>query len=311
MAVKVIQTTVATEFAEQLKQSFLDELAAYRELSGPYIVRTFGYATRALRDAFGPVNQYLIVMEFMARGSLQHLLDKQPNQMSLRRKVTMSRQIASGMRRIHEHRMVHNDIRPDNILVTEKYTAKIGDMGIARELDPKKRRNEVGCREFMPPEFYKPGPDGRIHCDEKLDVYTYGLTLNQLFTERFHDFRLTGVTAEVIIHKPSPIFFEEIILRCLDEKPKQRPTAAELEKTLELYEQAFNETMITDEYVNMSTKEKDRKFIDFYQKNRNVIQRVLKDKLPSEMKESVSIPIRREPPSRPADKPAEENCRMS
>lgn len=310
---KVIEAAPNSKFSDKLQQSFIDELAAYRELSGPYIIRTFGYATKLTHehDIRGPTKQFFIIMEFMSRGSLQNLLNRQPNQVSLRRKVTMARQIASGMRRIHQHRIVHRDIRPDNILVDEKYTAKIGDMGIARELDPTKRHTEIGCTEFMPPEFFCRSADGRVQCDEKLDIYTYGLTLNQLFTECFHGFRLLPQSCEITLHKQSPIFFEEIIYPSLNQDPKRRPTAAEIEKTLEVYEQAFNETMLSDTYIAMDTKEKDRKFTEFYQKHRRLIQKVLNEKLPSEIKESVPIPIHHISPSSPHAKPADANCRMS
>ena len=66
----------------------------------------------------------MILMELMGRGSLQDLIENQQNNLSLRRKLTMSRQVASGMRRIHQHGMVHRDIRPDNILVTDDYIAR-------------------------------------------------------------------------------------------------------------------------------------------------------------------------------------------
>ncbi|CAF5126744.1 unnamed protein product [Rotaria sp. Silwood1] len=86
--------------------------------------------------------------------------------------------IASGMRRIHEHRMIHRDIRPDNILVNENYVAKIGDIRIARVIDPLNQQTQIGCAPYMLPEFY------RGTYDQKLDIFTFGLTLNELFTSK-------------------------------------------------------------------------------------------------------------------------------
>ncbi|CAF0849079.1 unnamed protein product [Adineta steineri] len=265
VACKVIEVSGASAISHTLERSFHLELAAYRELSGLYILRTFGYATRELpaNHIRGITTQFMILMELMGRGSLQNVLEKEPHNISLRRRLTMARQIASGMKRIHQHGMVHRDIRPDNILVNDDYVAKIGDMGIARVIDPNGQQTQLGCLQFMPPEFFHEQSEGHIKCDEKLDIYTYGLTLNQLFTETMHDFHFDHSTSRIIITKPSPVFYDEIIVKCLETDSKQRPIAVEIEKTLELYEEAFNETRISDGYTRMNTQEKDKVFLEF------------------------------------------------
>ena len=292
------------------------ELAAYRELSGPYIVRTFGYATRHLpaNSVRSATTQFMILMEFMGRGSLQNLLEQQPNQVSLRRKLTLSRQIAAGMRRIHEHGMIHRDIRPDNVLITENYIAKIGDMGIARVLDPAGKQTQMGCIQFMPPEFFQDTKDGQIQCDEKLDIYTYGLTLNQVFTETMHDFRFAAPKPRVTLRKISPVFYDDIILPCMDSNPKRRPTAAHIENTLEMFEQAFGEMMTTDAYIRMNTNDKNRAFIRFYEDNRVRIQRFLKEKL-SSSSSTIEIPVQVSVSNQAAaskkQAPVEDPCRIN
>jgi serine/threonine protein kinase len=277
VACKIIEISGASVKSSQRQRSFLRELAAYRELSSPYILRTFAYATRELpsHPVRGPTTQFMILMELMARGSLQNVLDNEPHMVSLRRKLLMARHIASGMRHIHQHGMIHRDIRPDNILVTDDYTAKIGDMGIARVLAPTGQHTLLGCETFMPPEFYADASHGYVKSDAKLDIYTYGLTLNQLFTETIHAFHFGLPSPQITLKKQSPIFYDEIIVKCLDNDPKQRPTALEIEKILELYEQAFNDTMRSKAYTKMNIKEKDRVFMDFYQKNRLHIQRFI------------------------------------
>lgn len=229
-------------------------------------------------------------MELMGRGSLQNLLECEPNGLSLRRKLAMSRQIASGMRRIHQHGMIHRDIRPDNVLITDDYVAKIGDMGIARVIDPSGQQTQLGCIQFMPPEFFRETSDGHVKCDEKLDIYTYGLTLNQLFTETTHDFRFSS-SPRITLTKRSPIFYDEIILRCLDQDPKRRPTAVEIEKTLEFYEQAFSDTMNSDSYSRMNAQQKNQVFIDFYEKHKSNVNRFVKEKFPQEFIREAPIEV--------------------
>ncbi|CAF4639258.1 unnamed protein product [Rotaria sp. Silwood1] len=291
VACKVIEISGGSSASDPLHRSFLLELAAYRELSGPYILRTFAYAKRHIPANHNrpPKTQFMILMELMGRGSLQGLLESQPHQLSLRRKLTMSRQIASGMRRIHQHGMIHRDIRPDNILVTDNYVAKIGDMGIARVLDPTGKQTQLGCIQFMPPEFFREASDGHVKYDQKLDIYTYGLTLNQIFTEKMHDFRFSSPVPRVTITKESPIFYDDIILRCLDEDSKRRPTAIEIEKTLEFYEEAFSETMNSNSYTRMNTQQKDRAFIEFYENNKIKMQHFVKEKFPQEFIREIRI----------------------
>jgi serine/threonine protein kinase len=255
VACKVI-TVPRTNDAEVLEKSFMKEVAAYAELSGAYILKTYGFTA----SKHGQNKRYMIVMEYMSRGSLSNVIKEGGDKISLRRKLDIARNIASGMRKIHEHRMIHRDIRPDNILVNENYVAKIGDMGIARVVDPLNQHTQIGCQSYMPPEFYKGS------YDQKLDIFTFGLTLNELFTSKKHSFQ-PFVNDKIAFQEKSPIF-DGLIARCTAYDPKRRPTAIEIEKTLDLYSAGFGELVLKKHpsYINLSTKDKDEIFIAFYEK---------------------------------------------
>lgn len=238
-----------------LEKSFLKEIAAYSELSGAYILKTYGFT--AARQ--GQSKQYMLVMEYMSRGSLSTVIQDKGDKLSLRRRVDMARNIASGIRKIHEHGMIHRDIRPDNILVNENFVAKIGDMGIARVVDPLSQHTQVGCQSYMPPEFYK----GKYN--QKLDIFTFGLTLNELFTSTRHSFQ-PFVDDKIAFQEKSPIF-EDLIARCTAYDPKRRPAAVEIQKTLDLYSAGFNEIVFKKHpgYQNLSNSDKDEIFVAFYE----------------------------------------------
>ncbi|CAF5152842.1 unnamed protein product [Rotaria magnacalcarata] len=187
-------------------------------------------------------------------------------------------------------------------------------MGIARSLDPSGQQTQIGCVQFMPPEFFiGASSDGHVKCDEKLDIYTYGLTLNQLFTETIHDFRFSSPLPRVTLTKTSPIFYDEIILRCLDGDSKRRPTAVEIEKTFEFYEEAFLETMNSDSYSRMNTKQKDQVFIEFYEKNKIPIQRFVKEKFPQEFIQEIPVELsnKQKQPTTPDDEHSTGSCRVN
>ncbi|CAF0897368.1 unnamed protein product [Rotaria sordida] len=143
-------TLLKTDDTDVLEKSFLKDLAAYAELSGTYILKTYGYATLIQGENI----KYMVIMEYMSRGSLSKVIKENGSQLSLRRRLDMARNIASGMRKIHEHRLVHRDIQPDNILVNENDVAKIGDMGIVRFFNPLNQQTQISCQSYMPPEYY-------------------------------------------------------------------------------------------------------------------------------------------------------------
>jgi len=257
---------------DRLQKSFFKELAAYMELSGGYILKTYGYAFLRQKQS----KKYMIITEYMARGSLASVLKNKDEEVSLRRKVHMAKQIASGMRKIHEHHMIHRDIRADNILVSQNYTAKIGDMGIARVVDPFNQHTQIGCEPFMPPEFRQ----GTY--DQKLDIFTFGLTLNELFTGTRHQFR-PFANEKIVFQAESPIF-QDLITRCTADNPKYRPAAIEIEKTLELYSIGFDHIILKKnlDYIHLSTARKNEIFIMFYEKFHTPATEFIRKQFPQE-----------------------------
>jgi len=136
---------------DKLEESFRQELAAYREIDGAYILKPFGYGERQRNI----VKELYLITELMPRGSLKKIIENSNQDISLRRKLYLAYHIATGMRKLHAHGWIHRDIRPDNILVSSNYFAKIGDMGIARVFNPSEQQTLLGCIPFMPPEFYR------------------------------------------------------------------------------------------------------------------------------------------------------------
>ena len=245
---------------KNLEKGFRKELAAYTELSGPNILRTYGYCVEKLPSG---TERFTLVMEYMERGSLSRVI-KDERKLSLRLKVEMACQIASGMRKLHAHQMIHRDIRPDNILIAHDYSAKIGDMGIARQWMPDEQLTMVGCFAYMPQEFYTG------NYDPSLDIFTYALTINQLFTEVKHNFSM--LTRRITLEQTSPVF-DNLIERCLHANFRERPSALEIELILRLYKEVF-ERYITKQriqYAEMLLDDKNQLFINVYALHRRQI----------------------------------------
>ena len=249
-----------------LEKSFRKELAAYAELSGPYVLKLYGYNIQTLSDG---TQKCMLIMEYMSRGNLASVL-KQTEKISLRRKLEMACQIAGGMRKLHEHHMIHRDIRPENILIGQDYIAKLGDMGLARVWSPDEALTLIGCVPYMPLDFYT------AKYDQSLDIYTFGLTLHHLFTETRHQFDM--LTRRVKLNDVSPVF-SDLIARCIHPTASNRPSAKEIEITLRMHkytiERYIHESGIN--YGRMSLEEKNNTFISTYDTFSPVLDKVLHD----------------------------------
>jgi len=93
--------------------------------------------------------------------------------------ISISLDIARGMAYIHSQGVVHRDVKPDNIIFDEEFSAKIVDFGITCEeehCDP--LANDTGTFRWMAPEMMKHNKAyGR-----KVDVYSFGLILWEMFS---------------------------------------------------------------------------------------------------------------------------------
>ena len=247
VACKVIN---ATPDRVHLEHSFRKELEAYAKLTSPDILEIYGYN---IQEVSASLRKCTLIMEYMHRGSLSAVL-KQDEKLCLRCKHKMACQIVNGMKELHEHGMIHRDIRPENILVAHDYTAKIADMGLAREWLPDVDLTLIGCLPYMPLEFYtsKYGPS--------LDVFTFGLTINVLFTEVRHKFNILDRSIE-LVHR-SPVF-ADVIDECLQKEPSQRPSAANISMKLCKYKEEF-ERFLCEQHVGfdaMTMQDQDTYFI--------------------------------------------------
>ncbi|CAF3344983.1 unnamed protein product [Rotaria sp. Silwood2] len=166
--------------------------------------------------------------------------------------------IASGMHRIHRHGMIHRDIRSDNILIDNGYRAKIGDMGISQSyhLHLGFSNAPMGCTRYMSLEVYW------NTYNQTLDVFTFGLTLNHLFTGADHDFNMN--TKTITLTQASPIF-PNLIHCCLNPNAQYRPTAQQIEYILHGFLSYLeNRIQFYRQYHHLSKKQKDSFCLSIY-----------------------------------------------
>jgi len=144
-------------------------------------------------------------------------------------------QLASGLHHIHGLGIVHLDLKPSNILVSDEGTAKIMDFGLAIESRQVLDRQIRGTLQYMAPEVLK-----QDRVDSRADLYALGMTLYETVTGALPGYGRPSI--EVIrmhldeeIRKPSsinphvPDALEQIIMKLLEKDPRHRfATAAAL-----------------------------------------------------------------------------------
>ncbi|KAH0453286.1 hypothetical protein IEQ34_017610 [Dendrobium chrysotoxum] len=129
----------------------------------------------------------LLVYEYVCNGSLNfhlHGLNQRTLEWAARRKIAAG--TARGLRYLHEECrvgcIIHQDMRPNNILITHDFEALVGDFGLARwkpdgGLD--EETQVIGSFGYMAPEYTQ-----NVHITEKADVYSFGVVLLELLTGR-------------------------------------------------------------------------------------------------------------------------------
>ena len=168
--------------------------------------------------------QAWVVMEYVRGDSLKDVLDRNPNGMPISDVYDWIRGIAAGVAYLHDHGIVHRDMKPGNIF-TDGDVVKIGDYGLSKYISCSRRSGQtesVGTFHYMAPEI------GKGIYGKEIDIYALGIILFEMFTGRVP---FEGESSQEIIMKhltaepdlsPIPKAFRPVIQRCLFKDPEQR-----------------------------------------------------------------------------------------
>ena len=181
--------------------------------------------------------RHFIAMAYYEGETLRERLDRE-GPLPIEEAVEYATQIAEGLARAHEAGIVHRDVKPGNVMVTEEDTVKIVDFGLARVADQSRLTEpgrRIGTAVYMSPEQAE-GEEVRA----QTDVWALGVVLYEMLTgERpFEGERETAVLHAIIREEPTPLSenreevpsgLEATVERCLAKDRERRyPSAAAL-----------------------------------------------------------------------------------
>ena len=147
-----------------------------------------------------------------------------------RQKNRIAIEIVLGMRYIHKHNFMHRDLKPSNILLSKNMHVRISDFGLAKEESLEISQSKgIGTMRFMAPELFEEN-DSAIRYNNKVDVYSFGITLIYIITEQYPDFSLKNIAAGVAPKIKGSVvdWVHELIDRCLSNLPDDRPSFNEI-----------------------------------------------------------------------------------
>lgn len=235
VALKVLPDDV-TRDADR-KRRFIAEAQAASALEHPHIA--------VIHDVDEADGVTFIAMEMIRGETLSDLLARQ--RLSPMRAIEIMSEVASGLARAHERQIVHRDMKPANVMLTEAGHAKIIDFGIAKLMEAPPVADCVsatvsagitaagmvlGTVSYMSPEQTR---GERV--DPRSDIFTFGVILHEVLSgQRPFDGRSPADTASAVLHQPPPrlaalggsipldivVEMQRVVDKCLAKDPADR-----------------------------------------------------------------------------------------
>ena len=171
VAVKILRDEFTTD--NEFVRRFNTEAQAAARLTHPNIVSIY--------DVGNEGNVYFIVMELIQGKTLKEIIDEEGT-ISWKWATNIAIQIASALEMAHRNNIIHRDIKPHNIIITEDGVAKVTDFGIAKAVSNSTITafgTTIGSVHYFSPEHARGG-----FTDAKSDIYSLGVVMYEMLTGR-------------------------------------------------------------------------------------------------------------------------------
>lgn len=246
-----------------LRASFRQEVAVWQKLDHPNVTKFIGASmgtsnlkiptTNSDQNPLPP-RACCVVVEYLAGGTLkQYLIRNRRKKLALKVVIQLALDLSRGLSYLHSKKIVHRDVKTENMLLDTRRTLKIADFGVARveAQNPQDMTGETGTLGYMAPEVL----DGKPY-NRRCDVYSFGICLWEIYCcdMPYPDLSFADISSAVVrqnlrpeIPRCCPNSLATIMRKCWNGNPEKRPEMDKVVRMLEAIDTSKGGGMIPED----------------------------------------------------------------
>ncbi|KAJ7405827.1 hypothetical protein BTVI_67574 [Pitangus sulphuratus] len=200
----------------------------------------------------------LVVLPYMKHGDLRNFIRNETHNPTVKDLIGFGLQVAKGMKYLASKKFVHRDLAARNCMLDEKFTVKVADFGLARDVYDKEYysvHNKTGAK--LPVKWMALESLQTQKFTTKSDVWSFGVLLWELMTRGappYPDVNSFDITVYLLQGRrllqpeycPDPLY--EVMLKCWHPKPEMRPAFSELVSNIS----TIFSTFVGEHYVHVN-----------------------------------------------------------